>query len=437
MKLQPPKGTRDFYPDEMAKRRYLHDAWRRVSQRHGFDEVDGPIFESLDLYKVKSGDGIVSELFHFKDRGDRELAIRPEFTPTLARMVAAKANGLPKPIKWFCTPNLCRAEKPQRGRLREFDQWNIDMLGLDSLQADAEVIAVACDLLKELGVKPDQVKCKISHREVARAILSSLGVPDDKMNDAFTLLDGKAKMPATMFIDKASEIGMDQEAIRRLNALSSQAYAIDAVDQMLTDAGLDGTLDNAWNSLVELDGLLTGLGLFDWCEFDLSIVRGLAYYTGTVFELHVATGKERALGGGGRYDGLIELFGGPAMSGVGFGMGDVVLSNLLEDLGLPLTDDSLRPDAFVIALNDTSAEKVPSLLSSLREQGFHVRSSYKTTRNIGKLLKEANACRARFAIILEFDDGLVGPGSLVSLKDLATGDQQPITIDQLADHLRK
>ena len=437
MKLKPPKGTRDFYPQEQAKRRYLHDAWRRVSVRHGFSEVDGPIFESLDLYKVKSGDGIVSELFHFTDRGDRELAIRPEFTPTLARMVAAKANGLPKPIKWFCTPNLCRAEKPQRGRLREFDQWNVDMLGLDSLQADAEVIAVACDLLRELKIKPDQVKCKISHREVARAILTSLGVTEACMQDAFNLLDTKAKLPADAFIEKANAIGMNRESIDRFNALCSQPYAINAIDSMIKDAGLQDTVDSAWDSLVELDGRLTSLGLFDWCEFDLSIVRGLAYYTGTVFELHVTSGKERALGGGGRYDGLIELFGGPKMAGVGFGMGDVVLSNLLDDLGLPATDESLRPDVFVIALNDASVDEVPRQLSRLRADGLHARASYKTTKNIGKLLKEANDCRARFAVLLELDGGIVGPQSLVSVKNMETGEQQDVAIGQLIDLLTK
>lgn len=436
MKLQAPKGTRDFYPEEQARRRYLHDAWRRVSIRHGFDEVDGPIFESLDLYKVKSGEGIVSELFHFTDRGDRELAIRPEFTPTLARMVAAKANGLPKPIKWFCTPNLCRAEKPQRGRLREFDQWNIDMLGLDSLQADAEVIAVACDLLKELGVTPDQVKCKISHREVARVILSSLGVADEQMQDAFNLLDARAKLPPEVFIEKAGALGMSEQAIERFSALCSKPYAINALSDMAKDAGLGPTAQVASDTLAELSLWLTRLDLLNWCEFDLSIVRGLAYYTGTVFELHVTSGKERALGGGGRYDGLIELFGGPKMSGVGFGMGDVVLSNLLEDLGLPLTDESNRPDVFVVALDDASADQVPAVLTRLRAQGIHARTSYKTTRNVGKLLKEADACRARYAVILELEGGVIGPQSIVSLKSLTTGDQQTISFEKLLEQLR-
>lgn len=426
MKLQPPKGTRDFYPDEMARRRYLHDAWRRVSKRHGFDEVDGPIFESLDLYKVKSGEGIVSELFHFKDRGDRELAIRPEFTPTLARMVAAKANGLPKPIKWFCTPNLCRAEKPQRGRLREFDQWNIDMLGEAGPIADAEVIAVSVDLLRELGVGPEMVKVKLSHREVVRQVLRALGVGDEKMNEAFTLLDAKDKLPPEVFAEKAKALGLGDEQVQRFDAMCSQTYAVGEIDKLRDAAGIDDALDD----LVAIDQTLASFGLGDWCVYDLGIVRGLAYYTGTVFELHVTTGKERALGGGGRYDKLIELFGGPSMPAVGFGMGDVVLTNLLEDENLlPDTLTQAQPDAYVIALTDAGDAALPGVVSSLRFAGLHTRMNYKTTRKVGKLLKDAEACGATVAILLD-DEG-------ASVKDLATGDQQTVAINQLVEYLNK
>ncbi|MEM9347371.1 MAG: histidine--tRNA ligase [Planctomycetota bacterium] len=429
MKLQPPKGTRDFYPDEMAKRRYLHDAWRRVSERHGFDEIDGPIFESLDLYRVKSGDGIVSELFHFKDRGDRELAIRPEFTPTLARMVAAQANGLPKPIKWFCTPNLCRAERPQRGRLREFDQWNIDMLGEAGPIADAEVIAVACDLLRELGVGPERVKVKLSHREVVRQVLTSLGVPDDKMNDAFTLLDAKDKLPSDVFGEKAKALGLGDEQVRRFDAMCSQTYAVGEIGKLRDAAGIDDALED----LVAIDQTLAGFGLSGWCVYDLGIVRGLAYYTGTVFELHVTTGKERALGGGGRYDRLIELFGGPAMPAVGFGMGDVVLTNLLEDEGLlPDSLTQAKPDAYVIAVTEAGDAALPGVVSSLRFAGLHTRLNYKATRKVGKLLKDAESCGARCAIIL--DDEVTNGNA--SLKNLTTGEQQVVTIDQLPRYLK-
>ena len=183
---------------------YLTDAWRRVSIRNGFEQVDGPIFESLDLYKVKSGEGIVSELFHFEDRGQRELALRPEFTPTLARMVAAQANALPKPIKWFCTPNLCRAERPQRGRLREFFQWNVDILGCEDAIADGECILVAVDLLRELGLGPQHVRVKISHRETVRHILTKMGVTQNNITDAFNLLDRRDRLEPDEFTRAAA-----------------------------------------------------------------------------------------------------------------------------------------------------------------------------------------------------------------------------------------
>lgn len=429
MKLKAPKGTRDFYPDQMALRRYLHDAWRRVSVRHGFEEVDGPIFESLDLYKVKSGEGIVNELFHFKDRGERELAIRPEFTPTLARMVAAQANGLPKPIKWFCTPNLCRAERPQRGRLREFDQWNIDMLGEDRPIADAEVIAVACDLLRELGLRSEQVKVRLSHREVVRQVLAHLGVADERMNEAFMLLDARAKLPPEVFSEKSAALGLGEAQVERFNAMCSQTYAVGEVDRLREAAGIDDALDD----LRALDQTLERFGLADWCVYDLGIVRGLAYYTGTVFELHVSSGKERALGGGGRYDKLIELFDGPPMPAVGFGMGDVVLANLLEDENLLPEHLGDRPDAYVLALTDAGDAALPGVVSSLRMAGLHTRMNYKATRKLGKLLKDAENCRARVAILLD-DDAQAGNASV---KNLETGEQQAVAIDQLAQHLRK
>ena len=428
MKLQAPKGTRDFYPEDMARRRYLHDAWRRVSIRHGFEEVDGPIFETLDLYRVKSGEGIVSELFHFTDRGDRELAIRPEFTPTLARMVAARASALPKPVKWFCTPNLCRAERPQRGRLREFDQWNIDMLGEAGPIADAEVIAVAVDLLRELGVGPGLVKVKLSHREVVRQVLGSLGVAGEKMSDAFALLDAKAKLPAEVFAEKAGALGLDDDAVKRFDAMCGRTYAIGQVDALRQTAGIDDALED----LRAIDAALIGFGLSDWCVYDLGIVRGLAYYTGTVFELHVTSGKERALGGGGRYDKLIELFGGPAMPAVGFGMGDVVLANLLDDEKLMPADVAPRPDAYVIAVTDAGDQALSRVVSGLRQAGVHARMNYKQTRKVGKLLKDAEQCRARFAVILD-DSAASGQASV---KDLASGEQVAVALDELATHLR-
>ncbi|MFG0247305.1 MAG: histidine--tRNA ligase [Phycisphaeraceae bacterium JB051] len=421
-KLQAPRGTRDLYPKDCAWRNFLLDAWRRVSIRNGFEEVDGPIFEHLDLYKVKSGDGIVSELFHFEDRGGRGLAIRPEFTPTLARMVAAKANALPRPIKWFCVPNLCRAERPQRGRLREFWQWNADIMGLDGATADAECIFTVVDLMQELGLEPGHVRMKISHRTTVKDILLKLGVAEDKLLSAFDLLDRRDKMEPEAFTEAAAKLGMEPERVERFEQMCRCKYPCGELDQLREQTGIQDLAD-----LEELDAQLQAFGIADWCEYDLGIVRGLAYYTGTVFEVHEASGALRAMAGGGRYDQLVELFGGPSMPAVGFGMGDVVLSEVLIDKGLMPDDVSPCPDVFIVAASDTGATKVGPIASRLRWKGIHARYSYKTTRNVGKLLKEAATARSRFALILG-DDATNGKAEL---KNMETGDQQVIALADL------
>ena len=428
MKFQAPKGTRDFFPDQMAWRNYLHDAWRRVSIRHGFEQVDGPIFEALDLYKVKSGEGIVSELFHFHDRGQRELAIRPEFTPTLARMVADKGASLAKPIKWFCIPNLCRAERPQRGRLREFFQWNVDILGSDSPLADAECIFAAVDLLQELGLSPDHIRVKISHRQTVRHILSKMGVPEQNMLAAFDLLDRRDKINSDEFAAGVAGLGLDDQRVARFDQICRLKYHVGGFDLLRDQLGIDKELAE----LEALDEALVGFGLAPWCEYDLGIVRGLAYYTGTVFEIHEISGVERAMLGGGRYDQLIELFGGPATPAVGFGMGDVVLGNVLSDKGLLPAEVAPRPDAFVMALTDIGAASVGAVVSQLRRAGVHARFSYKATRNVGKLLKEAGAVRARFAVIL--DDSV--DSETASLKDLDNSEQVEAGFGDLAQRIK-
>lgn len=428
MKFQAPKGTRDYYPEQMAWRNYLTDAWRRVSIRNGFEQVDGPIFESLDLYKVKSGEGIVNELFHFTDRGEREMAIRPEFTPTLARMVAAQGAGLAKPIKWFCTPNLCRAERPQRGRLREFIQWNVDLLGSDAPLADAECIFTAIDLLQELKLGPDHVRVKISHRQTVRHILGKLGVSDEKMLMAFELLDRRDKLSPEEFTLGAARLGLDETRVARFDQICRMKYKAGELHTLSEQIGIDDELGD----LQKLDEELARFDIGDWCEYDLGIVRGLAYYTGTVFEVHEISGIERAMAGGGRYDQLIELFGGPATAAVGFGMGDVVLTNVLKDKGLLPAEVAPRPDAFVIAATDAAVARQGRMIAALRRAGIHVRLSYKTTRNVGKLLKDAAAAHARFAIIL--DDNI--QQDRCGLKDLDTGEQQDVALSGLVDRLR-
>ncbi|MBA4119367.1 MAG: hypothetical protein C0513_01495 [Isosphaera sp.] len=452
-RFQGPTGTRDLYPLDLARRRWIEAKWRTVALRHGFDEVDGPAFEHTELYTVKSGPGIVSEIFGVfsgkdeagvKSMGDALLrgehaaapwALRPEFTPTLARLYAARAAQLPKPTKWFWQQHCYRAEKPQRGRLREFMQWNCDVIGGEpattpadgpadgqavstSLVAyDAEVIAACVGLLEACGLTPAQARVQINDRRAVSAAVAACGGTGNEQA-ALQALDARSKLPPERYRAQVQALGIDPDA-------------------------LDGALDAIASAqsphaahLRALLGALRQCGLGDWCAIQPRIARGLAYYTGMVFEV-IAEG-ERAVAGGGRYDNLIETFGGPPTPACGFGMGDVVLSLLLQDKGLMPADAQiarelgLRPDVYVISNGDPASDAaVPGLLAALRRAGLHARRSYKGTKNIGKLLKEASDAGARSAAIVE-------SGSEATVKDLDTGAQWPqrVELSALPERLR-
>jgi histidyl-tRNA synthetase len=434
--FQAPKGTRDFYPGDLAVRRHIEHAWRSASVDCGFDEVEGPTFEHLELYTAKSGEGIVNELFSFRRAGgENDYALRPEFTPTLARMVASRAGSLPVPVKWFAIPNMFRAERPQRGRLREFVQWNIDVCGVEGAATDIDVISVAILALERLGLTPGDVQVRLSHRVAIARVLGALGVVAEKSAEAMTLLDRRDKLKPDEFAQRAAALGLSADAVARFD---TAARATQRLAEPL--AGLAAEIGISPDEFAALDEVRTAAdraGILDWCTVDVGIVRGLAYYTGTVFEVHEVSGAERAVAGGGRYDGLVELFGGPRMPACGFGMGDVVLANVLRDRKL-LPDDGgallPRPDAFVISAGgDVADAELPRLLMRLRRAGLHARSSAKTTRNVGKLLGDAGKARARFAVILgaELADGNV------ALKDLDAGSQQVVPLAGIEALLRR
>ena len=414
-RFQAPKGMRDFPPGDLAIRRFIEGVWRDASIRHGFDEVEGPTFEHLELYTAKSGPGIVSELFSFKRAGgDTDYALRPEFTPTVARMVASLGSSAPKPIKWFGMPVLFRAERPQRGRLREHVQWNLDVFGDATPTADAEVIAVAVDAFSRLGLTPKDVCIRISHRDLMRdLLLRRLELEEASLDSAFQLLDRRAKMKPDVFADEAAKLGITGEHATLVDAFCDSAVPLDAIDSAAqTLAGGDAALAlilAASEGLSTLDALKTALddaGVTDWCTIDASIVRGLAYYTGTVFEVHEVTGRERAIAGGGRYDTLVERFGGQPTPAIGFGMGDVVLKLVLEDRGLlpPASELMPRPDAFVLGDDATVLHRKDHLLAELRARGLHARRSYKATTKVRKWLEEAAKAGARWAILIDGDD---------------------------------
>jgi histidyl-tRNA synthetase len=446
-KIPSPKGTRDLYPEDLLRQRYITEAWRRVSIRHGFEEIAGPTFEMLDLYTVKSGEGIVSELFSFRRQGgEDDYALRPEFTPTLARMFAAKAASLPSPTKWFTAGPYFRAERPQRGRLREFVQWNCDVLGgEDSAGADFECISVLIDLARESGLTARDVAVYQSDRHAVRIILEWAGVAPALFDDAVQLLDRRNKLSPDQFAERAKHLGLRPTFATDFdNGAGSFARLVQP----------DAPSDRLQQYLVALRNHLALIERFidhgeqdNWIRQDYSIVRGLAYYTGTVFEL-VADG-ERAVAGGGRYDNLIELFGGPSTPAVGFGMGDVVLGLLLDDKrlmpeggelreALSRPPASLRPEAFVIA-DAEMAGLVEPLLAVLRRgverEGhdagrpwardryavapLHARRSYRAKRK--KQVEDASSQLARFVVTVN-EPGKVELRDMDARQDLTPRD---------------
>ncbi len=451
-KFQAPKGTRDFYPQDMAVRRYIEGVWRQTSINHGFDEVEGPTFEDIELYTHKSGPGIASEIFQvFSGKDEKEIAamkaggtapfaLRPEFTPTLARMVAAKAAELPRPIKWFAIPSHFRAERPQRGRLREFMQWNVDFIGDESPKADAEVIATAVAALERFGLTPDIAKVFISDRTAVTNYLLSQGIGAERHPQVLEFLDKSSKLPSSEFVKQAEAIGLKPHAVLPFagRALLDVEIARGS-NAVVADVLLTGlSIHSQSEALAKMFAHLEQAGIPDWCDVDISIVRGLAYYTGTVFEIHETTGAERAIAGGGRYDNLIESFGGPSLPACGFGMGDVVLGNILHDKGL-LPEEvymkPLRPHAFAVVAADEAEGKMRQTVAGLRRNGFHVRHSYKTTRNVGKLLGDASKSRAMSAII--FGKDVAADPPRVEFKDLQSGEQVTISLTELEGKLKE
>ncbi len=423
MKIQSPPGMRDFYPEDMRVQNWLFDAWRRTSRAFGFREYEGPIFEFLDLYRLKSGEAIVSELFTFQDRGERNFAIRPEMTPTLARMVAARANALPRPIKWFSIPRMCRAERPQRGRLREFYQWNADILGVDDPLADAEVIAVVAEFFRSIGLTPEDVVITVNSRPVVSSALASIGIAPGENERAFELIDRHDRLSADDFAKLWDEAYADRVSSTRLTTFLSET-PMPACLQMAEKAGREGA--TAVEQLHTLWQRLADFGVQDFCEFNLRTVRGLAYYTGTVFEAHARKGALRALMGGGRYDDLTGLLDGPRVPGVGFGMGDAPVIEFLRETGkIPEVDEQL--DVYVIDADPQLFPDVLELVGHLRRAGLTVDFSYRRTA-VTKQFKQAAARRARYAIVVGAEHGARGE---LAIKNLETGRQLPVQADRL------
>lgn len=421
--IQSLPGFRDFFPEEFALRQHIFSAWRRVGARYGFEEYEGPPLEALELYTRKSGDEIVDQLYAFEDKGGREVAMRPEMTPTFARMIASRAAGLPKPVRWFSIPQLFRYEKPQRGRLREHFQLNMDIVGETNPLADAEIIAAGIDALREVGLTEEDFVVRISDRRLVTAMLTTLDVPAEQHVAVFTALDR---------FDKEGEEGV----LKRLATAGVEGTLAGAVlgiierslDELRAEHADHPALVEAADRLALVFDHLDAAGFSEFVRFDASLVRGLAYYTGTVFEMWDRKGELRAICGGGRYDDLLNALGGVDLPALGFGMGDVVLGELLRDRGL-VPESGLAVDDFIICVSEDARPTALALGRRLREAGRSVLYDLRS-RGVGKQFKAANQAGAARAIVLGPDELARGAASV---RDMATGEEREIPIDRLAE----
>jgi histidyl-tRNA synthetase len=416
-------GFRDFPPEELALRAHVFDAWRRVSRRYGFLEYDGPPLESHDLYVEKSGEEIVEQLYAFTDRGGREVALRPEMTPSLARILGERSRSLPKPIRWFSIPQLFRYERQQRGRLREHFQWNVDVIGEEGVLADAEVLAVAIDGLRELGLGAQDFHARVSDRRLLATLIAAAGVPEDRVPASFQVIDKlERETPAKSRERLEGEVGLGRGAAENVLALFS-ASGLEAATTLYGDRDDVGA---ELGRLRDYQAALGAMGLGAFVEVDLTIVRGLAYYTGIVFELFDRQGELRAICGGGRYDRLLERVGGEPLPAVGFGMGDVVLGELLGERGLrPELPRSV--DHFIVTIGSEQRETALRLAHRLRERGRSVLYALRE-QAVKKQFSAAGTEGAREVIVLAPEEAARG---VARVREMSTGQEREVSLDAL------
>ena len=412
------KGTREFYPEEMALRNYIFEKVRAASQSFGYQEYDGPFIETLDLYAAKSGEELVKkQSFTFLDRGGEFVTLRPELTPSLARMIAARQNELAYPVRWWSFGPFWRYEQPQKGRTREFFQWNIDILGVASPEADAELIAVAATFLRSVGLSPEQAVIYVNNRRLMETEFDALGILPEKRLDVSNLIDRRTKMEPARWDEYALEIGLNETQR-------------DGLKTVLANYDL-------WQKSEELSRLFAALevlGVRDYLKFDPNIMRGLLYYTGTVFEAFETSGSvKRAILGGGRYDNLLADVGGTPLSGMGFAMGDVVLGIVLQEAGL-LPEFPLTPAPVLVTVFDESLLlKSFALAADLRREGLNV-MVYPEVAKLPRQFKFADKMKMKAALVLGPDE--VAKGQVV-VKNLSSGEQVAVSRETLVEMVRK
>ena len=416
-------GFRDFPPEDLQIRSFIFHAWRRTSHRYGFQEYDGPPLEPLDLYTEKSGEEIVGQLYNFQDKGGREITLRPEMTPSLARILGERSRSMPKPIRWFTLPQLFRYERQQRGRLREHFQWNVDIVGEAGVGADAEVLAVAIDALRALGLGLDDFRARVSDRRLLSALLRASGVPEDRLAAAYSVVDKLEREDRERSLERfRTECGLSDATAREVMDL----FTSGDLEEVARAHGKDPAVAESLRALAEYRETLTRLGLAEFLEFDLKIVRGLAYYTGIVFELFDRKGELRAICGGGRYDRLLELVGGEALPAVGFGMGDVVLTELLKERGL-LPSTERTSDLFLVSIIPELRPLALEIASSHRKRGRRVLYPLRQ-QSVKKQFSAAGVEGARWVVILGPDEVDRGVGVV---RDMESGSQGEVSLEVL------
>jgi histidyl-tRNA synthetase len=416
--IQPVKGTREFYPEDMALRNFINDKVRQASQAFGYQEWDGPFIEPIDLYAAKSGDELVKkQSFVFNDRGGDLVALRPELTPSLARMIAKRQNELTFPLRWWSFGPFWRYEQPQRGRTREFFQWNIDMLGVDSPESDAELIAVAVTFFKLVGLKPSQVQIRVNDRRLMDAQFDVLEIPAEIRMELRGLVDRRTKMKPDVWDASAIELGLTKVQV----------------------AGLKSILDNdelykTSSGLIRVFEALEVLGVSDYVVFDPNIMRGLLYYTGTVFEAFDLSGNvPRAIFGGGRYDNLLADVGGEPVPAVGFAMGDVVIGLILKEAGqIPPFAPAPAP-VLVTVFNDSLTLDSYSFASMLRQSGVNV-MVYPEPAKLPRQFKYADKLGIKVVLVVGPDEAAAGK---VTVKNLRDGSQQTVDRSEAAPVIRR
>ena len=416
-------GFRDFYPAEFSVRAHITATWREIARRHAFEEYDGPPLETLDLYIEKSGEEIVGQLYNFTDKGGRDVALRPEMTPTLARMVGARAGGLRKPIRWFSVPQLFRYERTQRGRLREHFQWNVDIIGEVDVAADAEVLATALDALLHLGLQPADIVARFSDRRLLERLFLYAGVPGEGLLKAYGAVDKLTREPRERIRERLVAGGLEDATAGRVLHI----FEVDGgLDGFRAEFGSLEGVDTELDRLVAYRDHLTELGLGDCIAFDPTIVRGLAYYTGTVFEIFDRQGELRAICGGGRYDGLLRSVSAVDLPACGFGMGDVVLGELLAERGL-LPSTAASVDYYLVAVTAAERPLIRRIAAHLRSEGRSVAYGLRES-GVGRQFKDADALGAVHTLVVGPDETAAG---VAVVRAMDSGEERRVPLTEL------